>query len=57
MSAIWQAPLWSILLANRYKSLSCEWFSIAFFNASNKSPFKLQLLSAKDFKLALFDSD
>ena len=55
--AMWTAPSWSILLAKRYKSLSYEWFSMAVFNASKSSPFKLQLFSAKDFKLALFERD
>ena len=57
MSAMNGAPDWSILLAKRYKSLNCEWFSMAFLSASRSSPLRLQLLRAKDLSYDLLLKD
>ena len=49
------APDSSILLANKYSSLSSICGSIAFFNYSRTSPLRLQLFKARDLRSFLFD--
>jgi hypothetical protein len=49
------APDSSILLANKYSSLSSICGSIAFFSYSRTSPLRLQLFKARDLRSFLFD--